>query len=181
MAQRRPTSGRVSERERDHRARRWLGEPPPFCHRSAAPTPTPFSTPRHPSFAATTFTAFSSFLHRHCRRRCRRIRLLHTLSYSFTDAFWPPRSVCYYCVRSFVRTFVYPRPRELVQSARQRLRDPCRARLCTENIRFAPSSSANVVPLSRKSRPKLSQRANRPPRASDLPSPFLIRRPFPVW
>lgn len=165
MAQRRPTSSRVSERARDHRA--WRAIPVlPSVRRPYPQAPTPFTTPRHPSFAATTFTAFSSFLHRHYhrrRRRCRRIRLLHTLSYSFTDAFWPPRSVCYYCVRSFVRTFVYPRPRELVQSARQRLRDPCRARLCTENIRFAPSSFANVVPLSRKSRPKFSPRANRPP------------------
>lgn len=106
------------------------------------------------------FSAFSSFLHRYYRRRrrCRRIRLLYTLSYSF-DAFWPPRSVRYTTafVRSFVRTFVYPRPRELVQSARQRLRDPCRARLGVVHGEYTARalSFTNVVPFLPKITPEV--------------------------
>lgn len=112
MAQRRPTSSRVSERARDHRA--WRATPvlPSACH-PYPQAPASLSTPCHPSFAATTFSAFSSFLHLYYRRRrCRRIRLLYTLSYSFFDAFWPPRSVRYYCVRSFVRPYVRVSPAE---------------------------------------------------------------------
>lgn len=178
MAQRRPTSSRVSERARDHRA--WRATPDlPSARRPYPQASTPLPTPPFiPSFAATTFSAsaFSCFLHLHCRRRrrCRRIRLLYIpllllLRCVLAAPFGP------LLLRSFVRSYVRVSPAERARAECS----PTSARPVSKNIRLAPSSFASVS-FSPENRARSSRSARtghrEPPIYPRASSPFALFR-----